>query len=248
MNRFASSRIAIAGLVLATLHAVAGCASGLTAQVTSFHRLAASGAEPGGTPTPAARTSAPPPLAGRSFEMRPSPDQQGSLEFDRYASLVRQALIEQGLVDRGPTGAGSIPAAELAVDLRYSATSSSGRLTGGAGSGGGVTIGSGVGGGSSFGVGIGLGFPIVGSAADRVSYRHELRVTIERSGAAESPRVFEGQVVSEDSAASLASVMPALVRALFQDFPGVSGVSRVVSVPLDEAPGGAEGSRPSGAE
>ena len=60
-------------------------------------------------------------------------------------------------------------------------------------------------------------------------------------------RLFEGTVVSEGESASLAPVMPAMVRALFSDFPGPSGVSRRVQVRLDDAPTTAGASAPAAA-
>ncbi len=201
------------GLLLVALGA--GCASQLTAQVTSFHQIA----EPDRT------------LAGQRFVIQPSDEQRGGLEFARYADLVRAALVSNGLVD-----AGDGPA-DLGVRLRYALNGTGGTL-GASGTSGGFAIGSGRGGGVSFGIGI--GFPIGGGAgapAESTSYRRELRVTIDRLAPAPPapPRVFEGQAVSEGPSASLAPVMPAMVRALFDGFPGKSGESRVVRVPLDDA-------------
>jgi len=46
-------------------------------------------------------------------------------------------------------------------------------------------------------------------------------------------RIYEGTVLSTGSSNSLAAVVPYLVRALFSDFPGRSGQTRVVEVPID---------------
>lgn len=46
-------------------------------------------------------------------------------------------------------------------------------------------------------------------------------------------RIYEGTVLSAGSSNSLAAVVPYLVRALFSDFPGRSGQTRVIEVPID---------------
>jgi len=44
--------------------------------------------------------------------------------------------------------------------------------------------------------------------------------------------IYEGRVMSAGSSAQLAKVMPAMVTALFKEFPGKSGATRRASVPL----------------
>lgn len=219
-------------LPLALLAALAvltsGCASYLTAQVTSFHE--ADGNR----------------LAGRSFVITPTQEQAESLEFRSYADLVRDALAREGLVAATPADA------ELAVAMRY--TIDSGKP---------VTYGYPAYGYASYGPVWGwtpyygpggyvhymwaatypLSYGVVGTNyAQTVLYRRELRVEITerraRSGAKDGAgrRLFEGTAISEGESASIAPVMPAMVRALFSDFPGPNGVSRRVQVRLDDAP------------
>jgi hypothetical protein len=118
-------------------------------------------------------------------------------------------------------------------------------------------FGAGAGGGFSMsGVGIGIGFPIGGGGGDTAQYQRTLTVQIDRlagarddrpaavaptpSGQAPSgqvysgTRVFEARAISEGEAASVAPVMRAMVHAIFQDFPGPSGTTRVVRLPLDQ--------------
>src|SRR5690606_35896902 len=68
--------------VLGALALLAGCASTLTSEVTSFHRLGNG-------------------LSGERFVIVPSESQAGSLEFETYAGFVRQALVGHGLLDGG---------------------------------------------------------------------------------------------------------------------------------------------------
>ena len=49
-------------------------------------------------------------------------------------------------------------------------------------------------------------------------------------------RLYEGVAFSEGQSATLAAVMPAMVRALFTDFPGPNGATRIIEVPFDDPP------------
>jgi hypothetical protein len=210
-------------IFLAALVAVtSGCASYLGAQVTSFHQ--ADGKR----------------LAGRSFVITPTKEQAESLEFRTYADLLRDSLVRQGLVASTP------PEAELEVTMRY--TVDGGKA---------VTYGYPAYGYSYvaydpfWGWGPYYGphghfhymwapYPVAYGYAQSIVYRRELRVEIteRRPGkdASGGGRLFEGTVVSEGESSSIAPVMPAMMHALFSDFPGPSGVSRRVQVRLDDAP------------
>ncbi len=200
-----------------------GCASTLDTQVTTFHRVADG-------------------LAGQRFVIRPTPAQRDSLEFDSYAGYVRDALTEKGLVP-APTGP-----ADLGVAISYSV--SGGPVATESGTTGQVGFGVGSGGFSVGTFGIGIGIPIGGGGrpVDSGAYRRTLKVEIDRLadgavkpaavGSAEPDsrtRVFEAQATSEGPSASLAPVIRPMVRAIFQDFPGESGKSRIVRVPVEEA-------------
>ena len=207
-------------LLGALVAATSGCASYLTAQVTSFHQ--ADGNR----------------LAGRSFVITPLREQAESLEYQAYADLVRDALVRRGLVASTPADAA------LEVTIRYA-------IDGGKA----ISYGYPAYGYASYGPVWGwpyyypggyvhymwpATYPVGTSYAQAVLYRRELRVDIteRRAGrdASTGGRVFEGTVVSEGESASIAPVMPAMVRALFSDFPGPNGVSRLVQVQLDDAP------------
>lgn len=186
-----------------------GCASTLSSEVTSFHRLADG-------------------LAGERFAVVPEPAQAGSLEFDTYAGFVREALVGRGLLDGGVGNR----SADLEVRLTYGVNG--GTPVAGRGTRGevGFGVGAGTGGFSMGGIGIGIGIPIGSRPADAAIYRRSLTVTIDRPRAAGPSRVFEATAVSEGQTASIAPVMRAMVQAIFQDFPGPNGVTRIVEVPL----------------
>lgn len=67
-----------------------------------------------------------------------------------------------------------------------------------------------------------------------VVYSRELKITMLRPGDAQA--FYEVAVHSEGADPSLAAVMPAMVRSAFADFPGPSGVPRVVEMPRDAQP------------
>ena len=212
-------------LLAMVVGAASGCASYLTAQVTSFHEAGDKR------------------LTGRSFAIVPTKEQADSLEFRAYADLVRDALVREGLV------AASESQAELRVAMRYSVDSGQA-----------VTYGYPAYGYASYGPVWGwtpyygpggrvhymwtatypVGYGVVGTSyAQAILYRRELRVEITDPRAGndrKGGRLFEGTAISEGESASLAPVMPAMVRALFSDFPGPSGVSRRVQVRFDAVP------------
>jgi hypothetical protein len=216
--------------LLAPLFAIvllAGCASTVTTQVTPFHELTGS-------------------LEGQRFVIVPTPEQQSSLEFGTYADLVREALVARGLVDAGANK----ESADLGVSIAYEVV---GRAPGmRSGTSGHVGIGAGSGGGFSMGgIGFGVGFPIGGGSSGDANFQRTLQVRIDRLGAASAPppaqsppslpapaaptgRVFEARAISEGPSASIAPVMAAMVRAIFDDFPGESGRTRVVRVPMED--------------
>ncbi|HMN78839.1 MAG TPA: hypothetical protein PKA20_02800 [Burkholderiaceae bacterium] len=201
------SRASLTSLLLTIV--LSGCASTLSTQVTAFH------------PPEVSRQS----LAGKTFVVLPVAGQAVGPEFDTYAASVRTALIDKGLVAAGE------PAAELRVRLAYSV--GPGSSAGAAGSAAGVSVGSGFGVGGGGGVLLGLGFPIA-TGGGGINYRRDLRVTIERAaapGSSEPTRLYEAIATSEGRDPSLAPVMPAMVQALFDEFPSPNGQTRVVKVP-----------------
>jgi hypothetical protein len=217
-------RVAVAALFLPLLAGAGGCATYMEAQVTSFHQVSENLR-----------------LEGRRFVIEPSADQKDSLEFQAYADLVRRALVEKGLVAAG-AGASS----DLVVRLTY--TIDGGRTMVHGYPAYGYTHYGPVwswapypvpGGGVSYvwTPTYPMSYGVVGTHyAQSTLYRRELHVVIEdRKPGGDGRRLYEGTVISEGGSASLAPVMQPMVRALFSDFPGRNGVTRIVQVPFGDA-------------
>lgn len=245
---------AAGAVLLALAGLLAGCASTLSSQVTSFH-------------APETR------FEGRRFAVVASPEQAGSLEYRAYADMVRKALVARGMVDVIGTGevpTSPPPTAELAVTIGYRiddgravpvATPTYGYYQAGPtwamtpyiGPGGIVRY--------TWTPSWPMAYGVVGQTVSQaVVYRRELRVVIDDPSrmppppasvtppAAQAPsgaatpaappagRVYEGTAFSEGQSSTLAPVMPAMVRALFAEFPGPNGSTRIVRVPFDEPP------------
>jgi len=67
-------------------------------------------------------------------------------------------------------------------------------------------------------------------------YRRRLEIDID-SRTVSGKRYYEGRVDSTGESNALAPVMPALIRALFTDFPGNNGQTRRIDVPVERRPG-----------
>ena len=218
-------RVVGLALLAPLMAAASGCASYMSAQVTSFHQL-----------TPQHK------LEGKRFVIEPTSEQKDSLEYRAYADLVRQALVRNGLVNAAGGNA------DLGVVLRYSIDNGKpvnysypaygyanyGPVWGWApyrGPGGVHYV---------WTATYPLNYGVIGTNyGQSMLYRRELRVDItDRNGPAGSAKVFEGSVVTEGESAALAPVMPNMVRALFSEFPGANGVTRIVNVRTDPDPGG----------
>ncbi|WP_028310032.1 DUF4136 domain-containing protein [Derxia gummosa] len=63
-------------------------------------------------------------------------------------------------------------------------------------------------------------------------WRREMQLNIREAGA----KVWEGRAVSDGRTEQFSVVAPYLARALFDDFPGVSGRTRTVEMPMDAQP------------
>jgi hypothetical protein len=193
---------------LGVLVLLAGCASTLTSEVTSFHRLSDE-------------------LSGERFVVVPSESQAGSLEFETYAGFVREALVGHGLLDGGiGDGAGA-----LMVRMAYSINGGSTVFGPGTRGEVGFGVAGGTGGFSMGGIGIGFGIPI-GGTRETTDWRRSLTVTVDRPRAGGAERIFEATAVSQGQSAAITPVMRAMVHAIFKDFPGQNGVTRIIEVPL----------------
>jgi len=219
--------IRILALIAATL--LSGCASTLRSDIAAFHRLG----QPEGL---AAQVAAP-----RFAVVAVDSEQAQSLEFRSYAALVSEQLRANRWVEVAPDEApfrvtfqyGSGTAQSVVIGDVFSGFYGSYGVWGRPGPGPGVPR----------GAAVGMGFPIGAFPRDlprdvRVIYLRQLSLRIERIavGAANPApvpeRVYEATVRSQGNSSSLATVMPAMIRALFADFPGPSGVERSVEALL----------------
>ncbi|MBY0431761.1 MAG: DUF4136 domain-containing protein [Rhodospirillales bacterium] len=203
----------IASLLLLLLLAACGPRM-VTANVTRFHSL----------------PEAPP---GQSFTILPEEAQRGSIEFGTYAELVANALAAQGY--RPIAARPGNPASDLVVLLRYgmeegrTAVWSEPMYSGGLGYGWGP-------GRHHYGAGIGfpLGSPDIATYSV-TNYPKWLEVDVldgpdHRRG--QRRKVFEGRAFNDDSSRDLPGTMPYLVKALFDGFPGESGRTVRVRMPV----------------
>lgn len=198
-------------LVLVTALALAGCASKFRSDVSSWHRL--------------------PPPSGETFVIdAKDPRKQGSLEFAQYASLVAAELQRVGY---RPAARGAQP--NLVVRFDYGIDGAREKVR---------SYDSGFYGGGYYGYhrpfwgpgwGYGAGFDDYPDVRSYTVYDRKLELEI---AAADNPgqNLYETRVVSDGRSNRLEEVMPLMVRALFQDFPGPSGTTRQISIDLDKAP------------
>jgi hypothetical protein len=193
-------------LAVAAALALAACATTPTAEVTRFHM---------GQPIPS-----------DTIQVVPSPDPVApgtamSLEFRTHANIVAQDLARHGfrLVETGPS-------AYLAI-LNVQQTTRAGMPSS-------SPFRIGIGGATGSGnVGIGGGINVpVGQPRNNDLRVNVLSLRIRR--VSDSSAVWEGRAVQEiparDQGSSLSAAVPALSRALLNEFPGESG--RTITVPL----------------
>lgn len=204
--RFFARRHVLA--VLALLAGLTGCASTIDARVTSYQDW-------------------PEQVVGERYRIVASPAQEGNLEFQSFADMVRAAIGPVGLVE-----ARDGSAARFEVSLEYGnpvertwVQRYQDPYYGGWGFSpffGGFY-------GRHGGWGWGSGLYVTPSPANvQVDiYRNSLTVVI-RDGAASNREVYRSSAVSPSETENLAAIMPYLAQAVFDGFPGNNGQVRTV--------------------
>lgn len=158
--------------------------------------------------------------SGESFVIVPKDDnKRGSLEFAQYSAQIAQGLTAQGYQQAAQ---GATP--DLIVRVDYGIDDGRTAIR-------------------SYSSGFYGGHPYYYSPwgwgppgfYDRdirsyVVYARRLEMDIEKPG---GERLFEGRVISEGRDNRLPEVMPYMIEALFQDFPGRSGMTQHVKIPTD---------------
>jgi hypothetical protein len=197
-------------VILFALSIVSGCASSLSAQVTRYQDWPAD-------------------AAGEHYRILPSETQRGTLPFSTYSDMVRAAIGPTGLVEAQGTVA---PRFDITLDYgstverRWARRSVDPYYGAGYGAGFGYY--------QPFGGGF---YPWGGWMAQPYYedvpvdvYKNELTVII-RDRAKKGAEVYRATAVSMSQSDRLASVMPYLARAVFDQFPGRNG--QVIEVKYD---------------
>ena len=158
---------------------------------------------------------------GQSVLFEPlDPAKEDTLEFMRYADFVGERLRDYGYVPAGD----SVP--DIIARLDYSVTPLN-RFDDGPQS----TVGVGVGGGGSrVGGGVGVSFPL-GEGPKQTHRRRLVLILVEPGG---DRNLYEARVESDGPSADLTLLIPMMLDALFEDFPGASGETSRYRAPVPE--------------
>lgn len=181
---------------------VAGCAARFEADVTRFNDMAA---------VPQGQSVA---VVAKNQNL------DKSIEFERYAAEIQDRLLANGFTTPHD---GETPAIFAEVDYGVGEGKAALRDNDNP-----VSVGVGVAGGSRGGLGVGLstGFGLGGGSSSGTHMRY---FTLVLSRAEDGRRIFEGRVLSEGKSADLAPVMPLMIDAMFENFPGANGETRSIS-------------------
>ena len=210
-------------IVLVLLFALlGGCASFVETRVSAFHELEQ-------------------PLSGATYALVPTKEQEGSLEFQSYAKLVMVELGKRGMTEA------PFNQAKYAIFMFYGIDDgkqvvSSYPIFGQTGTSSSYTTGTV----TSYGNTASYSgttyktptYVVVGSgtSTDTVfkRYLNIDIIDIAKSGNGKVQKVYESKAISSGSSGQLAPVMPAIVRSVFEDFPGKSGASRTSRQPFEK--------------
>lgn len=210
--RSMTARRWLAGVVSGLAVLLAGCATPLRGQLTAFHEWPAD--------------------APRTYQFVRTAAQRDSLEHATWERTMRAELARAGFQEAANP--------RFSIGFDYRVSRQLGRFVeaypmvqpyfwwGTWGSRGGVSIG---GPWPWWGPGY---YPV---EYDRAWYEYRLRIEIDDLAARPPRRVYEGTAVSDGvDSANPAEVLPPLARAILGDFPGPSGVTRRVEVPVEQKP------------
>lgn len=194
-----------------------GCARYVETKVSVFHELKS-------------------PVQSATYVLLPTSEQANNLEFQTYAKLVKAELEQYGLRESSRSDArygvylsyGIDGGREILSSMPvYGHTGVSGIYTSG------KTNAQGVYTGVTY---VTPRYDIIGSEtrSDTV-YGSFLYVDIvDLSAASTQHKVYEGKVLGKSETPFLGTVMPIMVRSVFHEFPGTSGMTRTVRMPLNQ--------------
>jgi len=199
MNRYTLARAVRTAVTVATLAVLAGCASTLSASVTSFQQW------PSGA-------------AGQTYALTGPTGSESRLEYSAYQDMLRAAMGSTGLVE-----ARDGQQARFSVSFRYASEATQvvrrepadPYLYGG------------LYGGRYWGWGGYYGWPIW-VAVPQSAWRNTLTIDI-RDASRDDAEVYRSTAATLSSSPdALPQVMPYLMQAVFDDFPGNNGQVREV--------------------
>jgi hypothetical protein len=175
-------------------------------------------------------------LSGTTYAMIPFKEQEGSLEHKAYEEAVRQELNGKGFRET------NVDQAQVAVFLAYGIDTgkevvSSYPIIGQTGVSSSSTYGTiqsyGTSGTYSGTTTYTPTYGVVGTGVtSQTQYTRVFRLDIvdkQALAAGTVKKLYEGKVVSRGSSSQLAAVLPTMVKALFEDFPGQNGSTRTSS-------------------
>lgn len=209
-------------ILLALFALLSGCASYVDTNVTAFHDLGR-------------------PVSGATYAVVPYEKQIGDLEFETYAKLAKAELNKLGMVET------PLQKAKYGVFMLYGIddgqqVASSYPIIGQTGVASSNTTGNMVSlGNTAYYSGRTYNTPtygVVGSGTRiDVAYKRSVDVCIvevAKSTASHVQIVYKANAFSYGSTGQLSKVMPAIVKGVFEDFPGKSGEVRVSRQTLEE--------------
>lgn len=208
-------------IVFALLFALlSGCTTLIETKVSAFHELVQ-------------------PLSGVTYALVPTKEQEGSLEFQSYAKIVKSELEKRGLTEA------PFNQAKYAIFMFYGSSDgkqviSSYPIFGQTGTRSSYTTGTV----TSYGNTASYSgttyktptYGVVGSGTTtNTVFTHYLNIDIidiAKSSNGKIQKMYEGKANSSGASDQLAPVMPAIIRSVFEEFPGKSGVSRTSRQPV----------------
>lgn len=171
-------------------------------------------------------------ISGTTYVMVPFKEQEGSLEHKAYEEAVRQELNAKGFRETTADQAETVVFLAYGIDAGRGVVSSHPII----GQTGATTCSTFDGTPQSYGCTDSQPWPTYGVVETRMRRQTEYtRVLIldivDRQALAEGniKKLYEGKVVSSGFSDQLGQVLPTMVKALFEDFPGQSGSTRTSS-------------------
>ena len=171
-------------------------------------------------------------LSGTTYAMIPFKEQEGMLEHKAYEEAVRKELNAKGFRETTVDQAQTVVFFAYGIDAGRGVVSSYPII----GQTGATTCSTFDGTVQSYGCSDSSPWPTYGVVGTRVTsqteYTRVLRLNIvDKQALAEGniKKLYEGKVVSSGFSDQLVQVLPTMVKALFEDFPGQSGSTRTSS-------------------